>query len=71
MVAITGATSGIGRAAALAFAAEGGKVAFCGRREELGYEDLSSGGMGAIQSNLAKLPERDVAAIAEYLVSLK
>ena len=39
--------------------------------EELGYEDLSSGGMGAIQSNLAKLPEADVAAIAEYLVSLK
>lgn len=28
VVAITGATSGIGRAAALAFAAEGGKVAF-------------------------------------------
>lgn len=39
--------------------------------EELGYEDLSSGGMGAIQSNLAKLPEADVAAIAEYLVSLR
>jgi len=38
VVAITGATSGIGRAAALAFAAEGGKVAFCGRRTELGAE---------------------------------
>ena len=38
VVAITGATSGIGRAAALAFAAEGGKVAFCGRREPLGQE---------------------------------
>ena len=36
VVLITGATSGIGRAAALAFAAEGGKVAFCGRRENLG-----------------------------------
>ncbi|WP_342362636.1 SDR family NAD(P)-dependent oxidoreductase [Terrarubrum flagellatum] len=36
VVAITGATSGIGRAAAKAFAAEGAKVAFCGRREELG-----------------------------------
>jgi len=36
VAAITGATSGIGRAAALAFAAEGGKVAFCGRRTELG-----------------------------------
>ena len=39
--------------------------------EEFGYKDISSGGMGAIQSNLAKLPESDVAAIAEYLVSLK
>jgi mono/diheme cytochrome c family protein len=39
--------------------------------EELGYEDLSSGGMGAIQSNLAQLPEKDVRAIAEYLLSLK
>jgi len=39
--------------------------------EELGYEDLSSGGMGAIQTNLAQLPEPDVRAIAEYLLSLK
>src|SRR3979490_2102728 len=38
VVTITGATSGIGRAAALAFAAEGGKVAFCGRRTALGQE---------------------------------
>ena len=37
-VLITGATSGIGRAAALQFAAEGGQVAFCGRRENLGRE---------------------------------
>ncbi|WP_421950971.1 SDR family NAD(P)-dependent oxidoreductase [Pelagibacterium sp.] len=35
-VMITGATSGIGRAAALAFAAEGARVSFCGRREHLG-----------------------------------
>lgn len=38
VVLITGATSGIGRAAAIQFAAEGGKVAFCGRREDLGRE---------------------------------
>lgn len=38
VVLITGATSGIGRAAALQFAAEGGKVSFCGRRENLGHE---------------------------------
>ncbi|MGO4210782.1 SDR family NAD(P)-dependent oxidoreductase [Terriglobus sp. YAF25] len=38
VVLVTGATSGIGRAAAIAFAAEGAKVAFCGRRETLGQE---------------------------------
>jgi NAD(P)-dependent dehydrogenase (short-subunit alcohol dehydrogenase family) len=38
VVVITGATSGIGKAAAIQFAAEGGKVAFCGRRENLGSD---------------------------------
>jgi NAD(P)-dependent dehydrogenase (short-subunit alcohol dehydrogenase family) len=37
VVIVTGATSGIGRAAAVAFAAEGGKIGFCGRREKLGH----------------------------------
>jgi NAD(P)-dependent dehydrogenase (short-subunit alcohol dehydrogenase family) len=36
VVLITGATSGIGRAAAIQFAAEGGKVGFCGRRQDRG-----------------------------------
>lgn len=40
-VLITGATSGIGRETALAFAQEGGRVAFNGRREELGREVAS------------------------------
>ncbi|MCF7221511.1 SDR family NAD(P)-dependent oxidoreductase [Marilutibacter chinensis] len=35
---ITGATSGIGRATAFAFAREGARVGFCGRREVLGRE---------------------------------
>jgi NAD(P)-dependent dehydrogenase (short-subunit alcohol dehydrogenase family) len=36
VVLITGATSGIGEATARAFAARGAKVAFCGRRAQLG-----------------------------------
>ena len=39
--------------------------------ETFGYDKLSSGGMGAVQTNLSKLPEADVQAIAEYLISLK
>jgi NAD(P)-dependent dehydrogenase (short-subunit alcohol dehydrogenase family) len=38
VILITGATSGIGAVAAKMFAAEGGKVAFCGRRTDRGTE---------------------------------
>lgn len=39
--------------------------------ETFGYDKISSGGMGEVQTNLSKLPVEDVAAIAEYVVSLK
>lgn len=39
--------------------------------EAFGYDKMSSGGMGAVQSNLSKLPAEDLEAIAEYLTSLK
>ncbi len=39
--------------------------------ETLGYEDLSSGGMGEVQRNLSKLPDADLRAIATYLMSLE
>jgi mono/diheme cytochrome c family protein len=39
--------------------------------ETLGYDKLSSGGMADIQMNLALLPEGELQAIAEYLLSLE
>jgi hypothetical protein len=39
--------------------------------ETLGYDKLSSGGMGDVQAELSKLPESDIQAISEYLVSLE
>ncbi len=39
--------------------------------EAYGYDKLSGGGMGAIRANLAHLPESDLRAIADYLVSLE
>jgi mono/diheme cytochrome c family protein len=39
--------------------------------EVFGYEHMSSGGMGQVQANMAKLSQADVEAIAEYLISLK
>ncbi len=39
--------------------------------ETFGYENIAAGGMGQVQMNIARLPEADIAAIAEYLVSLE
>jgi mono/diheme cytochrome c family protein len=39
--------------------------------ETLGYDKLSSGGMADVQMNLAMVPEDDLRAMAEYLLSLR
>lgn len=39
--------------------------------EAFGYDHMASGGMGEVQNNLSKLPDAELAAIAEYVVSLK
>lgn len=39
--------------------------------EVMGYDKLSSGGMGQVQRNISQLPESDIKAIGEYLASLK
>src|SRR3979490_1553721 len=72
VVAITGATSGIGRAAALAFAAEGGKVAFCGRRVDLGQEverEIRSAGGAALYVKADVLVEDEVQAFIDRAAS--
>lgn len=64
-IVVTGATSGIGRAAALQFAAEGGKVAFCGRRTELGAEverEIKAAGGQALYVKADVLEEDEVKA---------
>jgi NAD(P)-dependent dehydrogenase (short-subunit alcohol dehydrogenase family) len=72
VVIITGATSGIGAAAARAFAAEGAQVAFCGRREALGHqveaEIRAAGGEATYIRADVRVPE-DVAAFVEQAVA--
>src|SRR5438067_2243999 len=73
VVALTGASSGIGREAALAFAREGARVALGARRgdrlEELAREIRASGGEAvavvtdvAVRADVDRLVERAVAA---------
>jgi NAD(P)-dependent dehydrogenase (short-subunit alcohol dehydrogenase family) len=71
VVTITGATSGIGRAAALAFAAEGGKVVFCGRRVNRGQEvehEIKSAGGQALYVKADVLVEDEVRAFIDQAV---
>jgi NAD(P)-dependent dehydrogenase (short-subunit alcohol dehydrogenase family) len=72
VVIITGATSGIGRAAALAFAAEGGKVGFCGRREKLGHDveqEIRSKGGEATYVRADVRVETEVKAFVEQIAA--
>jgi NAD(P)-dependent dehydrogenase (short-subunit alcohol dehydrogenase family) len=71
VVAITGATSGIGRAAAIMFAAEGAKVVFCGRREERGREveaTIAKAGGQAMYVRADVLVEQQVQAFVERVM---
>jgi len=70
VVLITGATSGIGRAAAIGFAAEGGIVAFCGRREHLGREveaEIKSHGGKALYVRADVRDENSVKAFVDQV----
>lgn len=72
VVIITGATSGIGRATAKAFAAQGAKVFFCGRRVALGRtveREIRAAGGEATYLRADVRRERDVAAFVSACVS--
>src|SRR5260221_7992802 len=73
VILITGATSGIGASAAKMFAAEGGKVAFCGRRTDRGAEvesEIKSAGGEAKYIRADVRIEDDVRRFVETTVEL-
>src|SRR6202022_4366343 len=72
VVLITGALSGIGRAAAVAFAKKGAKVVVSGRRDEVGQElakELRSYGAEAEFINADVRKESDIRALVDKTVA--
>jgi NADPH:quinone reductase-like Zn-dependent oxidoreductase len=72
VVVVTGATSGIGKAAVEAFAREGASVAFCGRREVLGHEvedQIKRAGGKALYLRADVREEKDMAAFLDRVAT--
>ncbi|MGB3292145.1 MAG: glucose 1-dehydrogenase [Phormidesmis sp.] len=68
-VLITGATSGIGKATAKAFAQEGASVFFCGRREELGRQVEAEIREAGGEATYMKADVRSAAAVEVFVAS--
>jgi NAD(P)-dependent dehydrogenase (short-subunit alcohol dehydrogenase family) len=67
VVLITGATSGIGEATARAFAAEGARVFFCGRRAVLGEEVAASIRAAGGEATFYQADVREEAQMAAFV----
>lgn len=69
---VTGATSGIGKAVAIALAAQGAKVVLSGRREQQGQEVVrvieQAGGTAVYKKSDASV-EKDIAELVEFAVN--
>jgi len=73
VIIVTGGTSGIGRAAALMFAAEGGKVVFCGRNVGRGAQvedQIKAGGGDAAFVRADVRNEAEVKALVDKTIDL-
>jgi NAD(P)-dependent dehydrogenase (short-subunit alcohol dehydrogenase family) len=69
---VTGATRGIGRAAAIAFAREGARVVFCGRHEEWGEETARLAREAGSEATFVRADvtvESDVATLVDRAVA--
>ena len=64
---ITGATSGIGRVTAERFAAQGAKVAFCGRRQALGREVEAGIGASGGEAFYVRADVRDEGEVKAFV----
>ena len=72
VILITGALTGIGRAAAIAFAKQGDKIVISGRRDEVGHElvkELRSLGSEAEFINADVRMEEDIRALVDKTVA--